>query len=284
MKTILVPTDYSEPAKNAALYAINLATQLDVTKIILYNAYQAPPVVAENAVMPTATTPYFDVETLRGISNTGMQHFKQSIKDFCPEGIQLEELTEYAVLDNDINQLCKKNGVDLVVMGISSTSKIEEVLIGSTALSVVKNTSLPVVIVPQDASYTSIKNVMLACDFKNVVETTPVQPIKNILDATHAGLYIVHVYDKNREIVEGKKYQQELLYSLLKEYDPQFHFEYNEDFTKGINHFVETNNIDLIITIPKKHGFLEGLFKERHTKKLAFHSHVPLMYIHFEEL
>lgn len=284
MKTILVPTDYSASAKNAALYAVNLASQLQVQNIILYNAYQAPPVITENAVTPTAATPFFDIDMLRDISNTGMKNFKNSIESFCPPGLKIEERTEFAALDNDVNHLCEKTGADLIVMGITGTSKIEEVLIGSTALSVVKNTKVPVIIVPSDASYTSIKNVMLACDYKKVAETTPVQPIKSILDATKAALHIVNIYKSDKEITSAKTYQQELLHSLLKEYGPEFHFEYNEDFITGINDFVEANNIDLIITIPKKHGFFEGLFTERHIKKLAFHSQVPLMYIHEEDL
>lgn len=291
MKTILVLTDYSAPSKNAAIFAINLASQLKVENVILYNAYQASPVITENPVMPAATTPFLDIETLREISDAGMKHFKQSIENFCPAGVKIEELTEFAALDNDVNDLAEKTQADLIVTGITGAGKIEEILIGSTALNVVKNTKIPVIIVPSDARYTSIKNVMLACDYKNVVETIPVQvetipvqPIKNILDATKADLYILNVYESDKEITSAKTYQQELLHSLLKEYEPQFHFEHNKDFLTCLNDFVEANNIDLIITIPKKHGFFESLFREGHTKRLAFHSHIPLMCIHHEDL
>ncbi|WP_018617223.1 universal stress protein [Segetibacter koreensis] len=284
MNTILVPTDYSASAKNAALYAIHLASQLKAQKIILYNAFQPPPVITENTAMPTATAPFFDIESLRDMSSTGMTHFKKSIEGFCPSELKLEQLTEFAALDTNINNLCKKTGADLIIMGITGTSKIEEVLIGSTALSVVKNTKTPVIVVPAEVTFTPIENVMLACDFTKVAETTPVQPIKNILDATKAALYVVNIYSSDKEITSVKSYEQELLHSLLREYNPNFHFEYKEDFITGINDCVEEKNINLIITIPKKHGFLEGLFKERHIKKLAFHSHVPVMYVHQEDL
>jgi hypothetical protein len=147
-----------------------------------------------------------------------------------------------------------------------------------------KQTKVPVIIVPREATYSTIKNVMFACDFKRVVETTPVMPIRNILDATKASLHVVNVYESDKEITADKTVQQELLQSLLREYNPEFHFENNDDFIEGINHFVETHGIDLIITIPRKHKLFEGLFRERHSKKLAFHSHVPLMYVHQEDL
>ncbi len=85
------------------------------------------------------------------------------------------------------------------------------------------------------------------------------------------------------DIATQKNIDEELRY-LLQEYNPQIHLENNDDFIEGINHFVDEYSIDLIITIPRKHKIFEGLFKERHTKKLAFHSHVPLMYIHQEDL
>ncbi len=51
MKTILVPTDFSETAMNAAAYALPLAKQLGMDRIVLYNAYQAP--VSVDPMVPT---------------------------------------------------------------------------------------------------------------------------------------------------------------------------------------------------------------------------------------
>jgi hypothetical protein len=42
---------------------------------------------------------------------------------------------------------------------------------------------------------------------------------------------------------------------------------------------VETREIDAIITVPRKHNFLSQLFKTSHTKKLAYHSNVPIIAI-----
>jgi nucleotide-binding universal stress UspA family protein len=281
MKTILVPTDFSENSKNASKYALAIAKDLQAQKLVFYNAYQSPPIMTENTV---PAIPVIDIETLKDISEEGMKAFINAVKQYCNGEIEIEHKTGYSILANDINDICEEVGAGLIVMGITGTSKIEEVLIGSTVISVMKQTKVPVIVVPVDAAYTAINNIMFACDFKRVVEITPIQPIRDVLDATGAALHIVNVYENDKEITADKTEQQELLHSLLKEYHPTFHFENNEHFIDGINHFVEANSIDLIITIPRKHKFFEGLFKERHTKKLAFHSNVPLMYIHQEDL
>jgi nucleotide-binding universal stress UspA family protein len=282
MKTILAPTDFSAPSKNAALYALHLAKDLNAHKIILFNAYQpAPLVIAEPA---TTSIPAIDIQIIREISDAGMQKFKQEIQQHCPAEIQLEAINDFASIADGINDICAKSGADLVVMGITGTSKIEEVLIGSTSTSVMKNTKIPVIIVPEEARYSVIRNIMFACDYKKVAETTPVEAITNILNATNANLHIVNVSESEKTVPSDTVQQQSLLLSLFKGYEPHFHFEHNKDFMTGINHFVETHNIDLIITIPKKHTFFEGLFRASHSKKLAFHSQVPLMCIHDEDL
>ena len=68
--------------------------------------------------------------------------------------------------------------------------------------------------------------------------------------------------------------------TLFEGFKPEYHFAEDTDFTECINEFVAAKSIDLIITIPKKHGLIDSLFKRSHTKMLAFHSHVPLLVIH----
>ncbi len=277
MKTILVPTDFSATAKNAALYAIELGKQLNADRIILYNAYQAP--VVTEPTMPVMQM--LDIDTLKKISDDGMKEFRSSLHLENASHIKIEEINEFAVLPNSIKEICSRTGADLIVMGITGTSKLEEVLIGSTAISVVKNTKIPVIIIPPGARCNQIKQVMLACDFKKVQETTPLEPMKKLLEATNAKLFVLNV---NQKQSKTNNTSRQFIESNLHNFNPEFHDINPEDFIGGINDFAEANHIDMIITIPKKHGLLEGLFKESHTKQLAFHSHVPLMCIHEEDL
>jgi nucleotide-binding universal stress UspA family protein len=276
MKTLLVPTDFSEVAKNAALYAIQLATQVKATKIVLYNAYQAP--VITEPTMPIVQL--VDIETLKTITEEGLETFKNELQAACPASIQLETMSEFAVLSSNIEDVCDRTSADAVVIGITGGSKLEEVLIGSTATSVVNHCKVPVLIIPPNASFTEIKSVALACDFKKMEKGTPLGPIKKILDDTGASLMVLNVEHNGKSHKEQAEKEVEKLQELLKPYSPQFHFVENNDFVEGINEFADSHHVDMIITIPKKHGLFDGLFRRSHTKQLAFHSHVPLMCIH----
>jgi nucleotide-binding universal stress UspA family protein len=275
MKNILVPTDFSPTAKNAAVYAIHLAEQLKAASVIFYHAYQEP-------IVTDITLPAIDlipVKDLQSISELGLQRFYDDVKNIVTTDINITTLSDYNYIAAGLDDVCKDNNVDLIVMGITGGGKLEEALIGSNTVDVAKNGTVPVIIVPAEAKFTPIKEIMLACDFDKVVETTPVTPIRKILDETGAKLFIFHV-DKTGKQDNAKSFESLMLDTLLEGYDREYHFSNNKDFTEAINQFAVEKEIDLIITIPKKHGLFEGLFRKKHTKMLAFHSHVPLMVIH----
>lgn len=276
MNNILVPTDFSPTAKNAALYALNLARQLNAHKIILYNAYQQP--VATDASMTPIEL--IDFDELKQISETNIEQFKTTMQASCPPGITLETISEFNTLTAGIADVCTSNNISLVVMGVTGGGKLEETLMGSNAVNVAKHSTVPVIVVPPGTGFSDIKNVVLACDFKKVVETMPVDPIKNLLDETKAKLYVLNIDHENKSFSPDTPFESLMLDTLFYGYDPEYHFVDSTDFVEAINQFAEDKNIDLIITIPKKHGFFEGLFKRSHTKQLAFHSHVPMMVIH----
>lgn len=274
MNSILIPTDFSETSMNAARYAVSLACDIGIQKIILYNAYQAP--IAADPSMPAVQL--FDIDVLKKSSEDGLNEFRSALEALCNRPILFETISEFQLLTSGVEELSKQQPIDAIVMGVTGGSKVEEVLIGSNTISIAKHVTVPVFIIPHNSTYRNIQHIMLACDFKKVAETMPVNAIRHLLDITKARLHILHVSEKETKAVENS--ENSLLETLFSGYGPQFHFIHDTHFTEAINHFADEHAIDLIITIPKKHGLFEGLFKKSHTKSLAFHSHVPLMVIH----
>lgn len=275
MKTILVPTDFSDTARNAARYALALANQIEASRIVLYNAFQAP--VSVDPMVPTVQL--LDMDLMKKSSEEGLQQFKEELKSEPFGSIEIDTFSEYNVLTGGINDLSKAVAADFIVMGITGGGAVTETLIGSNAVSVSLHSTIPVIIVPPEASFKKINQVLLACDFKQVLETTPVKPLKKLLESTGAALHVLHVNSSSEKAL-NVSFETMVLDGLLKGNNPQYHFVENESFTVGINHFADNNNIDMIITMPKKHGFFDSLFKKSHTKRLAFHSHLPLMVMH----
>jgi len=260
MKTVVIPIDFSPTSLNAATYAVKLLAGSYDTNVVLYHMY-------ENKHEEEAATK----ELLR---------LKNELSDRSP--LRMETIAVHGDdLVSEIERVVHHRQADLVVMGITGRTALEKVFIGSNTLKLVDKNIIPVLIIPPDASFKQIKNVALASDFKNVRLTTPSVPIKSILDLFRPALHVVNV-DSEHYVSLTAEYQKEkaIMEEMFSKYRPEFYFIGRYDFFEAIEQFTKDKNIDILITIPRQHSFFYGIFKGQHTKKLVYHSHVPILAVH----
>jgi len=277
MKTVIVAIDFSADSTSTIDYAIAYAKAFAVEKMILYYAYEIP--VTGDPLSPVIQM--FDYDVLRKTNEENFHHLVKGLKvDHDFGNLQIEEVCELNDFSSGLNDACIKYGAELVFVSITQDDGWENGLFAGDALTIAKNTIVPVIVVPQKAVFKPIEKVLLACDFKKIIETTPIEAIRDIIGITKAKLLVLNVNHTGESYSTDMEHEIRMLDGLLKELYPAFHFIDNEDFMQGINQFVDEQQVDIVVTIPKKHGFFEKLFRKSHVKMLAFHSHVPLMVIH----
>jgi nucleotide-binding universal stress UspA family protein len=276
MKTILVPTDFSDTAYNAATYAISLGNSLGATRIVLYHAYE---LIVPIPDVPTMI-PMVNPDDLRAASLEGLEKMKKELSALANEGTTLLTRADNTLLAATIEDVCKNEEADLIVMGITGGSKLEEVLVGSNTIDVVKNTSYPVLVVPGSARYKPIEKIVFAADLRKVAETTPIEPLKKLLHIFNAELHVINIDHESRHFSTDTPFETLMLDTLLEDFHPEYHFIDNPNVVGGIVEFAEENKADLILTIPKKHGLFEGIFKRSRTSKLAYQTQIPLLTLH----
>ncbi|MEO9144606.1 MAG: universal stress protein [Ginsengibacter sp.] len=268
MKKIIVPIDFSDTSINAARYAIEMAKKIDGASITLYHVYSSinfPSLTSQDSSSRQMVSEA-ELKALKSKISEGLD----SISCVAESGSFVELLASYAL----------GNHADLVVMGITGSSKITQVFMGTNTLNVIRNISCPVMIIPPDAKYTGLKKVVLTSDFKDVARTTPFPVIKDIMDTFKSHLDILNVDSEHFvELTEEFKIERQAMEDKLGVYHPDFSFLRAYDFVEGISSFVENRKIDVIITVPRKHTFFNQLFVTSHTKKLAYHSTVPIIAI-----
>ena len=266
MKKFLVPIDFSDTSLNAAKYAVALTNETPDTHIVLYHVYSR---------ISFASLTSKEEGSRQMVSESALNEIKGKISKgkgnvtyVAEDGSFVENIADYVL----------GNSIDLVIMGITGSSKITQVFMGTNTLNVIRNISCPVMIIPPDATFTGLKKVVFTSDFKDVARTTPFAALKKLFDTFKPQVEILNVDSEHYvELTPEFKLEREAMEDKLAEYHPNFSFLRAFDFLEGINDFVETKGIDAIITVPRKHSFLSQLFKTSHTKKLAYYSHVPII-------
>lgn len=260
MNTVIVPVDFSETSLNAANYAAQLISGHYGVNMILYHSYSK----ASEAESVTDS-----LEKLKSVL----------MKDHI---VKMEVLAhEESDFVDGLEKAARHRKADLVIMGITGKSAIAQVFFGSNTLKMAERKVCPVLIVPESAVFSPIKNVMLTSDFKNTLNTTPSEPIKAFLDIFAPKLHVVNVNNEHYiSLTEDYEAEKQELKKMFADYNPEFYFMRLFDVDEAINLFAESRNIDMIIAIQKNHSFIGKLLSGSRTKTLAYHSKMPIMIMH----
>ncbi|MCB0629625.1 MAG: universal stress protein [Saprospiraceae bacterium] len=279
MNKILFPTDFSDAAENAFIYALHLADRFGA-QIITLHAFELPQVsdidltpnlrkfydnmdLYEFESYRDAIPPLVETARAHGFEHVEMQHV---LKQGDPESVILE------VAEND--------AIDLIVMGTTGARGLKEIFMGSTAGEVMENAHCPVLGVPEKATFDGkLDHIAFATDFKEEDQHTlhllrimfaPFDPTIHCLnvDLSHTEEYTNRM-DKFAAAFKGQA-------------NLEFHVLEGTDIYEALTNCMDKTNIDLLAMVTHQRNFLEELFHYSKTKRMVYHSHTPVLALHVQ--
>ena len=271
MKTIIVATDFSSTALNAAKYASDMAVALNAN-ILLINIYQVP-VIYIDVPLPMYQT---DIEQR---VRKSMDELKEDLLKHTQNKIAIETEIVMGVFFEELKTISDNVKPYVVVMGSQGTTAAERFFLGGHAVHTMRNLQWPIITIPPETKFSGIKKIGLASDFDKVIETTPVDAIKMFVKDFNSELHILNTGKEkefNPDVVFGSGMLQEMIF----DFKPHYHFITKQDTIEGIMELAKANDIDLLVILPKEHGIMEMITHKSHTKKLVLNSYIPVMALH----
>jgi nucleotide-binding universal stress UspA family protein len=259
MINIIIPLDFSQTSFNAAHYAANMYQgRADVT-LILYHYYSHGE----------------DIEIAK-------EYLDSLQEELSRKGCVVEtELESGEKFIDSLAAFAHVKRAYMVVMGLTGRTPMAQRFSGSNTLLMSEKEVCPVLIIPENVTFNGFKNTLITSELKYVEETPCLLTVKRVLEYFKPALHILNVDPKHYlELTEEYKEAKDKMEELMKEFDPAFYFMDLYDFHESVDTFAADNDIDLIIIAPKYHDFFGKLFKTLHTKKLIYHSKVPVLAVH----
>ena len=266
MQTILVPTDFSDNARNALDYAARFAQKLNAS-IILLHAYMLP--------TPVSEVPYMMVN-VEEIQKENERLAKEAVEKLQGQGIRASYLVRLGFPSDEIEAVIEDQPVDLVIMGMRGKGTLEKWM-GSTTTSAIKKIDTPILVVPHNAAYRDLQQVVYATDFSYNVGFHVYDPLLSLLKQSGAQLYIVHVQKNKTESSDKEIAGQIQLDPAFNAVPHEFHIIADSDVKHGITTYLEQHQADLLVMVTHEHSFLERLFGKSHTTAMVYNTHVPLL-------
>ncbi|RAJ80133.1 nucleotide-binding universal stress UspA family protein [Chitinophaga dinghuensis] len=266
---VLVPTDFSEAAFNAAKYAVTMSSRFQKADITLYHSYSVLHLSGIPMPVMPEDTPAFKEKIIGELNK-----IKEQLADITPRTTTINCETDVLPLLEGMQQIIDIRSINMVIMGITGKSGLQKTLIGSNTLAVTQHITIPVIIIPTAAAWKPQNKILFAYNKKQPLLSRQSNAIEQLVTKLGAHLDVLYV----GEDVDSPAVKQEIE-KLLHVHDISYHTARHHKTASDILHFAEKESTDMLLAIPGKYSFLEDLFHKSVTKELAYKTHIPLIVI-----
>ena len=273
MKKILFPTDFSETANNAFVFALNVAQKNNAVIYVLH-IYKSPII---NSRIPAEIISDYNLDAeLKSFEN--FKEKSKAMHQFADENgfsdVELKLVLKEGYFSPNIKGfVAEEKDIDLIVMGTNGASSyLEKTFFGSNTIHTIESLDIPVLSVPAKARISEPKSIVFTTLFKEK-DKEALERILKINERFGAEIHCLHV-TKNKQNIE----------TVLAEWKEHFAgkpinfkiLDYSDSVNKTILKFVEENQVNVIVAVSRNLNFFEELFSPSFTKKISYESNVPI--------
>ena len=278
MKNILVPTDFSDNSWNAIKYAMQFFKKkkcnfylLHVTSLTNYIDADAPLLT--------------DIESIENAliteSKTELQKLLQKIKQLNGKDnnnyITLTSIDYF--IDAVRNQIIEKK-IDLVVMGTKGATGFKEAMVGSNTGDLITKVQCPVLVIPEDAVFKMPKEIAFPTDYNIFYHTKILSEISEIARMYRSAIRVLHVSKRNENLSVFQRENQEYLSDYFMDEQHSFHRITSKKIESGLQCFVESRDIDLIVMVAKNLNLFQQILFKPTVEEISYHTEIPFLVLH----
>lgn len=272
MKKILVPIDFSEQAEYAAKAAVSIA-KLTGAKIFLLHMLELPVGVIDPSNFGNSNNNPSSLLFLKG-ANEKFERFKR-LPFF--KGVKIENSVLFHKAFDGIIDESENNNVDLIVMGSKGASGLEEMLVGSNTEKVVRNSSIPVLVIKNEIIDFKIKNIVFPSNF----ELDARGAFKDLLNFTSIFKAKLHLLKVNTiHNFQTTKESSDAIRTFIDGFDIEdYTLNIYDDVSveAGVLNFSKVIDADVIVLNTHGRKGLAHLFTGSITEDLTNHAKLPVV-------
>lgn len=294
MKKIIIPTDFSENSKNAAVYAMHLFKSEPCMFYVLHT--YSPVIYSYDYQLAGGSYNSNLYEAVKEDVSSTLKEFTTTLKDlFNNPKHEFVTIAACNMFLDEIREQVEEKEADLIVMGTKGASASKEVLFGSNTVHVMNKSKCPVIAVPNTYDFTNSKRVTLPIDYKNDFEFVEpksilfptdykvnyakkhLETLKDVTALYDSNVHIMHI--AHGELTTEEKEKQTALKDALAAFNVDFLDVEDKDVPDAVKEYQEGHDTQLLMMINNKHTFLENLFFKPVVSKIGMHLTTPFLVV-----
>jgi nucleotide-binding universal stress UspA family protein len=281
MKTLLYATDYSDNSIPAFHYAQMLSESLQARLYVLHVFDMKATFIS------TVSLTYARREEVV------LREQAEKLEVFCSQHRGSKGATDSLTLlvhENSIPSVgilekAESLNAELIVIGTKGSNLLQDLIMGSTASTLISESYIPVLAVPSVASVSTIEKIVYATAFEEA-DILAVRKLVALARPSDAEIKLVHITQKKEYAGEDQMaWFREMLENKVDYPNMAFELLFSEDISGTLLDYVRKEEGDLIVMLERENpNFLQRLWHQDTVKKVKMQLERPLLSFHKKNL
>lgn len=269
MKTIVIPTDFSNNAWRAAGYAANIYRNTPC-RFVIFHAYYEPGGALEPDIPHIIATRSKEI-------NENLEKIKAEFGEFehHPDTI-IETVARYGEPHTAIMTEVKNEFADVIVMGKAGAS--DSSTLGSLTMELLEFLPCPIICIPENSEVAPPKHIMFAADYHNLKNLDQMNVLKEIAETNKSRISIVNIKEDLQIPVPIADGMEGLVLHNFFGDIPHEYFDHEEkNVEEGILDFAHQKDVNLVVMLNRSRKYWEDLFHKSMSMAVGINSDIPLL-------
>lgn len=276
MKHILLPTDFSENSLNAITYALQFFKNWTCDFYIL-NVQKSSEYITDDLM---AASPRESVHS--SIASDNKKLLRELIgtlqKEYAQETYIFHPLFDYDNFTAAVQQAVQMQSIDLIIMGTNGATSAKEVLFGSNTIRVLRNVTCPILVVPEDYSYSNIAKVLFCIEDVDELNENTITALKDVLQIHQPQL---HLLDLEPDAIQvSRKKENPSIEKHFQEFPYRYYYVNELLDWKVLNTASQLLDSQLNTVFLHKEPLWERLLLGSETTAITYGTRVPLLFLY----
>lgn len=264
---ILIPIDFSTNSIFALEFGLALAQREKKEVLLIYIIEQIYDFAFQAAIV------------LDNQWKEAEDRLAELTQKYSGSGVKMSYLIEEGTPSIHIARKATEMELDLIVMGTRGSDGVKKLLIGSTAAQVIKETTVPVLVIPENSNLSHIQKITLALEFADH-EPQHLDWVIHKSGQWQLGLDFLHVQS-------GHNFKEELSVLGLEKYISskfpgipiKIHTFFAETPSDGLELYMQEHEESILMVCHKHRSLWSQLLESSQSLTLSYTAPIPILVV-----
>ena len=265
MKHIICPIDFSPSSINALHYAAAFCADTGAVLVVIHG-YQLSSHRASAARLGSLE------KQIGEDAYEQMDELVDALKAEFKDALSILAKPIRGDVQTVIQRIAKQFNADLIIIGNKGESDDPEIFMGSITSGLIKNTDIPLMVIPQSSVYQAIHRIAVAVKTPYYFRKSTVRPLTKLIKTFKSHIDLIHIVisDYTPPARPSTSFNETFTIqeTLLLE---------SETVTDGLNKLKLDSKYELLAVIRRQRGFFNRIFNATKTSKQSFNVNIPML-------